>query len=105
MIRTKMLDFDDFKTLLRRRSRLTISNEQTYCERSIVDFRAYFAREVTMAENEMPAEQVRSVMTKILSKPTGRLPTIFSWSKRAFQLCRWARRIRPRRSGTMWSRV
>jgi hypothetical protein len=32
-----MLDFDDFKTLLRRRSRLTICDEQTYCEKSEIE--------------------------------------------------------------------
>jgi hypothetical protein len=30
-----------------------------------------------------------------LSKPTGRLPTIFSLSKRAYQHRRWARQIEP----------
>ena len=51
-----------------------------------------------MAENEAPADQLRSVMTKNLEQAHGALLTIFSLLKRAYQHRRWARQIRPKLS-------
>ena len=65
---TKKLDFDDF-------------DEQAYCKISQIEvyrgLEVLCCPEVIMSENEMPAEQVRSVMTKNIEQAHGVIANYF----------------------------